>query len=156
MLCSLISCQRDSLISWADKAQITKRISTGSVSDRVLRTKYKHKVPSAVFFCDECGWNYMPFKHEDPGSNPGGSKLCGVIAQLAEHAFHQYLSSLFLQLCFMGIENFIRDAFEKPGALFCLCAFRSFLASLRESDNARGFSTQRRKAKPEAPQRNSN
>ena len=27
-------------------------------------------------FRDECRWNYMPIKHEVPGSNPGGSNIC--------------------------------------------------------------------------------
>jgi hypothetical protein len=36
------------------------------------------------------------FKHEVPGSSPGGSNnFRGAIAQLVEHGFHQILSSQF-------------------------------------------------------------
>lgn len=59
---------------------------------KVQSTKHKARFSN----CDECRWNYMPFKHEVPGSSPGGSNnICGAIAQGLEHAFHQLLSSQF-------------------------------------------------------------
>ena len=39
---------------------------------------------AASLLCDECGWNYMDMYPEDPGSNPGGSILCGAVAQWIE------------------------------------------------------------------------
>ena len=71
------------------RTTLAQSIEPSTISRKCVRCNSEHEVfqnpcHSSFGRCDECRWNYMPHKHEVPGSSPGGSNMRGH-SSMVEH-----------------------------------------------------------------------